>query len=320
VASKRLSDREWVEKYKPFLQNEEIINLTDLPNLPTTQLGAWSFIKLACIWSYARYTYTPIIGRKYYNMCYVDLFSGSGLMSFRDGSKGTHQLLGSPILMATMKNEFPFRKCYFFEKEKHEALSKRLEILKNNRYITTDDYTVFPSDCNQCIDDLIDELSKLEHAHFLLFVDPYSTEIQWSTMEKLLSLEYPAFDMFFNFQPFGINRKSYRPETFPNFFGEDGYELYERYLTLRNEDHKLEKLKDYYVSKLREFDVVGHVDSIKISSGTCGYYYDLIYTTRISDPKWAAGITHLANKVENITGSVIQKIFDPTVITLDRWS
>ena len=23
--------------------------------------------------------------------------------------------------------------------------------------------------------------------------------------------------MFFNFQPFGINRKSYRPETFPNF-------------------------------------------------------------------------------------------------------
>ncbi|MDI6655846.1 MAG: three-Cys-motif partner protein TcmP [Candidatus Hydrothermarchaeota archaeon] len=310
---RKLSERGWVERYKSAIQNEELISAVNLPDLPTTPLGAWTFLKLACLWSFAYYTYTPIIGgpNRYPNMCYVDLFSGSGLVSFQDYSGNTQILLGSPVLMATINSQYPFKKCYFFEKEKYLTLEKRLEILKNGEKLTCGEYKSFPEDCNTGIDRLIKELRSLQGAHFLLFVDPFSTEIHWSTMEKLLSLSYPAFDMFFTFQPFGVNRKSYMPDTLPAFFGDKEYK---KYLNLG-----LDALESYYIQKLRQFKMVKTVHPIRVDSGKGGYYYDIIYTTRKESPPWIKGIEHLKNVVERLTGYEVSVILDPTLPSLDKF-
>jgi three-Cys-motif partner protein len=308
---KKLSEREWVEKYKSALQNEELIKIVNQPELPLTHLGPWTFLKLACLWSFAYHTYTPIIGRRYQNMCYVDMFSGSGLVSFEDSSKNTQLLIGSPVLMATGASRYPFRKCFFFEKENSDVLEKRLELLKSQGKLTCSDYKVFPEDCNVAVDKLIEELQSLEGAHFLLFVDPFSTEIHWATVEKLLYMGYPAFDMIFNFQPFGVNRKSYRPETLSAFFGDEGYKKYI--------DFGLEALESYYIYKLKQFDMVNTYRVIRIASGKGGYYYDLIYTTRKEKPPWIKGIEHLKKIVEKLTGYEVSVILDPSLPSLEKF-
>lgn len=311
----KLSEREWVEKYKSALQNEEIIHAVNLPELPATSLGPWTFLKLACLWSFAYYTYTPLVGSRYPNMCYVDLFSGSGLISFKDHSGNAQFSLGSPILMATIGSEHPFKKCFFFEKNEHQALGKRLEILGKGGKLTCGGYRLYPEDCNARIDDLINELRSIQNAHFLLFVDPFSTEIHWSTMEKLLSLRYPAFDMFFNFQPFGVNRKSYMPETLPAFFGDDGY----KECLKSGEEIRLDALESYYIRKLKKFEMAKTVHTIRVESGKGGYYYDLIYTTRKEQPRWIGGIEHLGKVIESLTGHEVAIILDPKSPSLGRF-
>lgn len=130
--------RNWVERYRNAVQNRELINFVDTPDLHRGQVGAWAFLKLAFLWNYAYYTYTPIIGRRYENMCYVDLFSGSGLNQFSDCSGNPQLVLGSPILMATINSGYPFKTCFFFEAEAkcYESLDKRLHKLKeSNRLV-----------------------------------------------------------------------------------------------------------------------------------------------------------------------------------------
>jgi len=314
MVKKISSTRDWIEKYLSIVQNKELLTL--LKKSETIQeSGPWSFLKLAFLWCFAQ-TYTNIIGyaSRYKNICYVDLFSGCGMSSFEDYGRKTNFLLGSPVMMATAPFKNPFKKCFFFEKD-HEnfvSLSKRVEILKNNNKLTCTEYKIFEGDCNENVDELIKILKKLPDAHFLLFVDPYSTEIKWSTMEKLLSLNYPAFDMIFNFQPFGINRKSCYEDTLPSFFGEAGYQKY-----LGN----LELLESYYIEKLRKFKMAKTTKIIKIESGgSGGFYYDLIYATRKEFPGWINAIEHIKSMIESTTGHEIKIIADPSLPRLDKIS
>lgn len=315
----RHSPREWVDKYKSAVQNSKLIDLVNVPEMPYGDSGSWAFLKLALLWSYAYHTYTPIIGRNYSTMCYVDLFSGSGLSCFRDCSSNPQFMLGSPLLMATIGSGYPFKKCFFFESEPELtlALDKRLEILKNNGKLTCRDYKIF-RDCNQNIDELLNELRKIQFAHFLLFVDPFSTEIKWSTMEKLLTMRYPAFDMIFNFQPFGVNRKSNKPETLGQFFGDLNYQNY-----IKDTDEKtLEAWEKYYIQKLKQYpEKVQTIKSVRIRSGTGGFYYDLLYTVRKEEEEapWTKGINHLKGTIEKLTGQDVSIILDPTIRSLDDY-
>ncbi len=313
---KRLTEREWVEKYLNILQNKELLNLIDAPKLPKTELGPWTLLKLAFLWNFAYHTYTTIIGPRYEDMCYVDLFSGSGLVSFEDSSKRKQKVLGSPILMSTINSKYNFKKCFFFEEKTSEALDKRLMILKEKGKLTCNDYKIFSKDCNSAIDEFIGEISEMEHAHFLLFVDPFSTEIEWKTIERLLLLEYPRFDMIFNFQPFGVNKKSYMEETLPKFFGDTEYE---KFLSVQ-QNKKLEELESCYIEKLKKFNMVKTVRTTRVSSGgSGGYYYDLIYTTSKENAKWIGSIEHLKKVIEKLTGHEVSIITDPTLPSLKKF-
>ncbi|OPY26020.1 MAG: hypothetical protein A4E28_02734 [Methanocella sp. PtaU1.Bin125] len=309
---KKMSERETIEKHQKFLQNEELIDIIKLDSIGTTS-QPWSFLKLTCLFSYAYFTYAPIIKKNgYKNMCYVDLFSGTGLDTFEDyGGKKQH-LLGSPVLMSTF-DRTPFDRCYFFENDGHELLTKRLQLLKEKGKLTST-CKVYSSDCNESIDSLINELRDLDEAHFLLFVDPFSTEIHWSTMDKLLSMRYPHFDMLFNFNSFGINRKTSWEKYLPQFFSDESYK---KCLSVP-QTKRLDCYKEIYINKLKQYKNVKTLKVIKISSGS-GFYYDLIYTTRKENAGYAKGIDHLKSIIEKMTGFDISVTTDSSMRTLDSY-
>jgi len=307
----KIGERQWIEKYKSCLQNESLIRLIKYGSIP--EIGSWAFLKLAFLWSCAS-TYTNIIGHRYPNIFYVDLFSGSGLYNFKDYSKNKQFLLGSSILMSTATFKYPFKKCFFFEKNRETAnlLEKRLCTLKDNKKLTCNNYILL-DDSNKKIEEVISEISGINGVHFLLFVDPYSTEIHWNTMKKLLSLAYPSFDMIFNFQPFGINRKSYSPETLIDYFGDEEYNKYLR------KQNVLDLLESYYIQKLKKYKMVKTTKIIKIESGKGGFYYDLIYTTRKDKPQWLPAIEHIKKMTEKFTGYEVSIISDPLLPSLTKF-
>lgn len=314
---------DWVQTYRSFVQSSELIQLATNSNLPSERAGPWAFLKLAFLWNYAYYTYTPIIGKRYKNMCYVDLFAGCGMDYFYDSSRNRQFMLGSPLLMATLRSGRPFETCYFFEcqPEFAKVLEQRLNILASAGKLTCRNYKLY-ADCNIDIRHLIDELKRIDNCHFLLFVDPYSTEINWETLEKLLKLKYPSFDMIFNFQPFGVNRKSYNPKTILQYFGDMSKEVsqrrYYRKLYKVRDDKTLEFLEQCYIQKLKEFpNMVRTIRAVRIKSGTGSYYYDLIYTTRKETAPWVRDIDLLKPTLEGLTGQDISIMVDPTFRSLD---
>jgi three-Cys-motif partner protein len=250
-------------------------------------------------------------------MCYVDLFAGSGLVTFKDSHDATQMMIGSPILMASLKNRHPFKKCFFFEKNHATDLDRRLSILRSEGLLTCKDFEVIPDDCNNGIEHLLERMGREDGMHFLLFVDPFSTEIEWSTMEKILSFRYPAFDMLFNFQPFGINRQIHDEMEMKKFFGDEGY----KECWLDNEDGRLDALRDYYIRKLKLFSrrIKTIPEPIRVRSGGSGFYYDLIYATRKDDPDWISGINHLGEVVRNISGTDVSLIFDKNQPPLEHF-
>jgi three-Cys-motif partner protein len=318
-----LSATGWVETYRASAQDSQLMALTNVSPLAPDATGPWAFLKLAFLWNYAFYTYTPIIEKRYSNMCYVDLFAGSGIDFFKDSSGNSQFMLGSPLLMATLGSGHPFKTCFFFESrpERAKALEQRLAALKASGNLTCKNYELY-ADCNIDIKHLVGELKKLDRCHFLLFVDPYSTEINWETLEKLLRLEYPSFDMIFNFQPFGVNRKSYDAKTILQYFGDMSEEVTKRRdyrkLFKDRDDKTLEFLEDCYIQKLREFpNMVRTIRTVRIKSGTGSYYYDLIYTTRKKVAPWVRDIDLLKPTLEGLTGQDISIMADPAFRSLE---
>ncbi len=312
--TKKLNNRDWVKKYEPHLQNNDLIKAVNVPELEITHLSSWSFLKLAFLWSYAYYIYAPIAGKFFKNIYYVDLFSGTGLCSY-DYDGNEHLLLGSPILMSTLQTHNPFKKCYFFEKFEYISLEERMQILRDEKLLSCGEYEIFPEDCNSRVDDLIKELKTIPNAHFLLFVDPYSTEIDWSTLEKFLNLEYPKFDMIFNFLPFGVNRQSNHDDKMCKFFGDEDYKK----CLVKHSTERLQSLEDHYIENLKKYpNNVKVIHKIRIKSGK-SFYYDLLYTTRKDNPSWIKGVEHLGKTIEKLSGYEVSVILDPCASTLDEY-
>lgn len=174
--------------YKEYLEKAAKID-SDI----YTDERLWSLLKLIFL-NYSSSIYTNIINRYYpERYYYIDLFAGSGVGKVTD--TGRNELtLGSSLLMATM-HKFP--KMFFCEKNSKSriALKNRLNALD----VKKDSYEIY-SDCNDSIDEIID---KVKGGHSLIFIDPYYTEINWKTMEKVLTLKA---DIIFNLQSAEIAR------------------------------------------------------------------------------------------------------------------
>lgn len=296
--SSRLTRKSWVEKYLIPIEDNDIVRLVDIPGSCVLEAQSWTFLKMASLWSFANYTYLPIIKRNYQNAIYVDLFSGPGLTVDKGSNR---KFIGSALLMAIIESSRGgFSKCVFVERDEEFAssLRKRLELLEEHGHLTCGEYVDLPGDCNDLIDRVAME-TDVPRSHILLFVDPFGFNCRFSTLRRFIT-SGPAFDMFFNLQVGSLARSLGRDTSgvtdemmLREFFPDETWKQCVGSKDLR------ECLKEKYIKCLKRHggDKINHVEPILIS-GSHDYYYYLLFTSRKEHSGWLMGIERIREMVE----------------------
>ena len=152
---------------------------------------------------------------------YVDLLAGPGKNIIRETGEIR---LGSPLLALTATD--PFDNYFFVESdaEIHSDLMTRAKSSINFAKVKS-----YPYDCNRAIDDIIQDISRLDNSNprisslNFVFVDSEGLEVDWKTIEKLG--QRTRSDLIINFSTSGITRnigeafKSQKEHAIDRFLG-----------------------------------------------------------------------------------------------------
>lgn len=151
------------------------------------EVGQWSEEKYRLLGYYCD-IFTTSMRTKWDELVYIDLFAGSGVAELKNNK---NVVMGSPLI--AMSIPIPFTKYIFCEQdaEKREALAKRIDRLFPNA-----DYTVIEGDANNL--DTIKAIKKVAYKKgktvlSFCFVDPYSLDLNFSTIESLSNNFYVDF-------------------------------------------------------------------------------------------------------------------------------
>jgi three-Cys-motif partner protein len=184
-------------------------------NLSLRCVGTWALDKLYYLKRYIE-AFNSAMKDKWSNRVYIELFSGPGLGIIRDTEKIVD---GSPII--AVKQQISFSRYVFVDINSNatEALElrvKRLERRVDVRFLTRD--------CNEAADKIRSNID--ENSLCLAFIDPTSTQINFSTIQHLT--KNVKMDLIVNFPLQAINRSYYAAlhgyvEKFDNYFGTDNW-------------------------------------------------------------------------------------------------
>jgi len=274
-----MSDSQWLTKKLQYMLSVADTFKSICPGVYYTT-GAWSTIKLLTLLNYVP-IYTKIIPRHFPSMHYIELLAGTGLCKIRE----TQDIVAGSTLIASTVCYSPFDKYILVEKDRRsaEALEKRMKTVTNNA-------AVLMQDCNDCIREVLETLPS--RGHYLAFVDCEGLDVDWSTMNFLLS---KPGDLLFTFQSQFVARVRGRAirgskgneEKLNRFYGDD------RWKTCKSP----EDLVVAYVNKVGERR--GIVVPIYVK-GPRGFQYYVLYatiTTSTGSP-WVKGVTYLKQRVE----------------------
>ena len=284
----------WIQKHleEILVLNKSMKKLISVKPGIYNEFEYWTPLKLVFL-KYCLDIYTKIIPNFQDYMFYLDLFSGSGIDKFR--GKKEDFVIGSPLVSAFCCSK-PFEKMYFIDSkpEYTEALKERMNAAK------VKNCCIMNQDCNE-IDSLLDEIYSKKKTHAFVFVDPYSLEIKWGTIKKIL--EKPC-DLIITFMTQQIaravgQRKGEDSEKLNNFFGDDSWK-----------GLNMQELVDLYVKKIENTRKNSITETVEIKGGN--FKYHLIFVarrTRKGSP-WMGGIRKGKREVEKITEDVVRRTFD----------
>lgn len=142
--------------------------------------GTWTARKLFFVCQHLERTTHAMSGNKHFpgGLCYVDLFCGSGICGVKHQSGLSRRYPGSALIAAGMPK--PFRKLILVDKDDQNlaAVTTRIRRLGYSGEI----YTI-PGDVNTVVDKVEQQLPG--DTLNVAFVDPYSLEIEYATIERL---------------------------------------------------------------------------------------------------------------------------------------
>lgn len=151
--------------------------------------GDWTIEKLDIFSSYLNAYLTALKNFKFKKV-YIDAFAGTGNITSRDGN----QIIAGSARIA-LSSQLQFDRYYFIEADadKANALQKMVdtEFTSLKRKVT-----IYTGDANS-------ELSKICNSidwrfyRALLFLDPYATQVAWTTLETVAKTE--AIDVWYLF-------------------------------------------------------------------------------------------------------------------------
>lgn len=158
--------------------------------------GDWTIEKLDILTGYLD-AYLTALKNFHFKKIYIDAFAGTGSITTRDGQR---EIAGSARLALLADNHFD--QYYFIEKGKKKAA--QLQQMVN---------VEFPK-LSKCVHikqgDANTELTSICSAidwrfnRALLFLDPYATEVSWTTLETIAKTE--SFDVWYLFPFSALNR------------------------------------------------------------------------------------------------------------------
>jgi len=151
--------------------------------------GKWTIEKLDIFSDYLN-AYTVALKNQPFKKIYIDAFAGTGEIETADG---TESIIGSVRLALNAKNKFDY--YIFIEKDTNKA-----QELKD---LIEAEYPQFKSiieirndDCNIVLKELCENID-WKNNRALLFLDPYATEVPWSTLEIVSKTK--AIDLWYLF-------------------------------------------------------------------------------------------------------------------------
>lgn len=158
--------------------------------------GDWTIEKLDILTGYLD-AYLTALKKFHFKKIYIDAFAGTGSITTRDGQR---EIAGSARLALLADNHFD--QYYFIEKDKKKAA--QLQQMVN---------VEFPK-LSKCVHikqgDANTELTSIcsaidwRFSRALLFLDPYATEVSWTTLETIAKTE--SFDVWYLFPFSALNR------------------------------------------------------------------------------------------------------------------
>jgi len=169
------------------------------PKIDEFKANPWTILKLFVLLHYVP-VYTSIIRDRYDKMVYIDLFSGSGLLAYKNTEV---PVAGSPIVTLYVALE-PFDHAFLndLSKKKRELLSKRINYLKEHNLINVYNISCTQGDANSIIYEILENLIG-KKVHGLIFIDPSGLEFRWASLEALLKVRL-RFDIIMLYQSYSV--------------------------------------------------------------------------------------------------------------------
>ena len=158
--------------------------------------GSWTVLKLEILESYLDF-YTTALKNQPFKLMYIDAFAGTGAINSRGEDEGAEEFIEGSATRALRIDNKPFDRMIFVEKD-----AERYESLEELRRINSDlDIQTVNTDAN----DFLNYLEENWRAwRGVLFLDPFATEVEWSTIVKIAS--FNALDTWILFPVSAIAR------------------------------------------------------------------------------------------------------------------
>lgn len=190
--------------------------------------GQWTIQKLDILEEYLD-AYTTALKNQSFSLMYLDAFAGTGRIDPRRDDDEAEEFIEGSAARALRVDDKPFDRLVFVEKdaERYESL-EQLRRTNIGRDIRTEN-----TDANDFLNNLQEDWRAWRG---VLFLDPFATEVEWSTIERIAS--FNALDTWILFPVSAITRmmpRSREPddvstgwaESLTRIFGDESWrELY----------------------------------------------------------------------------------------------
>ena len=156
--------------------------------------GEWTHQKLDILEDYLN-AYTTALKNQHFRLLYIDAFAGTGYVELQD--EDAKYFIRGSAARAVRINDKAFDRLIFVEKDSDRCLE--LENLKREH--SDRDIQIENLDANDYLSNLQRDWRKWRG---VLFLDPFATQVQWSTIETIAS--FNALDTWILFPTSAVTR------------------------------------------------------------------------------------------------------------------
>jgi len=159
--------------------------------------GPWTEAKLNILESYLD-AYTTALKWQSFRLIYIDAFAGTGTIAFADDEQGeAYGFICGSAARALNITDRPFDRLIFVE----ENPSRSEELAGLRARYPGRDIRIHTADANEYLSNLKENWSQCRG---VLFLDPFGTQVKWSTIERIA--RYEALDTWILFPVSAIAR------------------------------------------------------------------------------------------------------------------